>query len=52
MDEILNKDFKMKINVWKTKVLLCEKESKTRVHIQLIGSQIYQVDEFKYLGSV
>lgn len=51
MNETFNNDLRMKINVHKTKVLVCEREN-TRVHIQLRGNQrIDQVDEFVYLGS-
>lgn len=37
-DEPLNKDLDIKINVKKTKVLVCERENKTRIKIR--GNQI------------
>lgn len=55
MDEIFIKDLRMKINVQKTKVLVCVcgKENVTRIQIKLRGNQtVKQVDEFAYLGSI
>jgi hypothetical protein len=53
MDEIFIKDLRMKINVQKTKVLVCGRENVNRIQIKLRGNQtVKQVDEFAYLGSI
>lgn len=40
MDETFVKELNMKINVQKTKVLVCGRENKTRVQLKLRGNQI------------
>uniref|UniRef100_A0A8D8VGN7 Reverse transcriptase domain-containing protein n=1 Tax=Cacopsylla melanoneura TaxID=428564 RepID=A0A8D8VGN7_9HEMI len=49
MNEVLN-EYKMKINMKKTEVLVCSKEPET-VNILVNNEPIKQVKHFKYLGS-
>jgi len=39
MDEIFIRDLHMKINVQKTKVLVCGRDNETRIQINLRGNQ-------------
>jgi hypothetical protein len=41
----------MRINVKKTKLLICEKENSTRIQIKIRNQIIEQMNEFTYLGS-
>jgi len=45
------KEYGMKINVKKTKVMCTSEKSKSKVHILTDDQQVEQVSQFKYLGS-
>src|SRR6218665_984965 len=47
-----SREYGMKINIKKTKVLKISKEKQTMVRINIGGKEIEQVKEFCYLGSV
>jgi len=51
MYKTFEKKLEMRINVKKTKLLVCERENNTRIQIKLRNQTIEQVDEFTYLGS-
>jgi len=52
MEESLLNELNMKINMKKTKVLLCRRKNNIKARIHLQNQQaIEQVEEFTYLGS-
>jgi len=54
MDNIneASKEYNMKINTKKTKIICISRQGNHRVRISIDGQQVEQVDQFKYLGSV
>jgi hypothetical protein len=51
MDKTFEKELKMRINLKKTNVLVCERENNTRIQIKIRNQTIEKIDKFTYLGS-
>lgn len=51
MEEVLNKDYNLKINIKKTKVIVCSKNRRTSMNVRIKGEETGEVGEFTYLGS-
>ena len=47
----VTRDYRMKINVKKTKTMCISQKGKGKVHLQIDGGNVEQVSQFKYLGS-
>jgi len=48
----VSKEYNMKINTKKTKIMSISRQGNHKVRISIDGQQVEQVDHFKYLGSV
>jgi len=46
------KEYNLKINTNKTKIMCISHQGNHKVRINIDGQQVEQVDQFKYLGSV
>jgi len=47
----ISKEYNMKINTKKTKIMCISRQWNRKVRISIDGQQVEQVDQFKYIGS-